>query len=66
MSYDEDDDEYVFNEIAKIIYGEEATPEAEMLPVNTVLSRKHYAVRFLRKRLEELYGDVMASPSVAF
>jgi RNA polymerase sigma factor (sigma-70 family) len=100
-TYDEDNDEYIFDEIADIIYGEDATPETEMLrslvleeiqtaladlpeeqrevfemselldysvkeiaekthtPVNTVLSRKHYAVKFLRKRLEELYGDVM-------
>ena len=29
-------------------------------PLNTVLSRKHYAVKFLRKRLEKIYGDVMA------
>ena len=99
--YDEDNDEYIFDEIADIIYGEEATPETEMLrslvfeeiqtafadlpeeqrevfqmaelqdysvkeiaekthtPVNTVLSRKHYAVKFLRKRLEELYADIM-------
>jgi RNA polymerase sigma factor (sigma-70 family) len=99
--YDEDDDEYIFDEIADIIYGKEATPETETLrslvleeiqtalvalpkeqrevfemtelldysvketaekthtPVNTVLSRKHYAVKFLRKRLEELYCDVM-------
>jgi RNA polymerase sigma factor (sigma-70 family) len=100
-SYDEDNDEYIFDEITDIIYGEEATPETECLrslifeeiqtaladlpneqrevfrmtellgfsvketaektntPVNTVLSRKHYAVKFLRKRLEELYDDVM-------
>ena len=100
-SYDEDTDEYIFDEIADIIYGKEATPETEMLrslvfeeiqtaladlpkeqrevfemtellgfsvketakktntPVNTVLSRKHYAVKFLRKRLEELYIDIM-------
>jgi len=100
-SYDEDDDEYIFDELTDIIYGEESTPEIEMLrslvfeeiqtaltdlpkeqrevfemtellgfsvkeaaekthtPVNTVLSRKHYAVKFLRKRLEELYSDVM-------
>ncbi|WP_461256155.1 RNA polymerase sigma factor [Treponema sp. R80B11-R83G3] len=99
--YDEDGDEYIFDEIADIIYGKEATPETEMLrslvfeeiqtaladlpkeqrevfemtellgfsvketaekinaPVNTVLSRKHYAVKYLRKRLEELYIDVM-------
>jgi len=101
VSNDEDADDYIFDEIADIMYGEEATPETEMLrslvfeeiqtaladlpeeqrevfemaelldysvkeiaekthtPVNTVLSRKHYAVKFLRKRLEELYGDVM-------
>jgi len=100
-SYDEDTDEYILDEIADIMYGEEATPETEMLrslvfeeiqtaladlpkeqrevfemtelldfsvketaektktPVNTVLSRKHYAVKFLRKRLKELYGDVI-------
>ena len=100
-SYDEDNDDYIFDEIADIIYGKEATPETEMLrslvfeeiqtaladlpkeqrevfemtellgfsvketakktntPVNTVLSRKHYAVKFLRKRLEELYIDIM-------
>jgi DNA-directed RNA polymerase specialized sigma24 family protein len=28
-------------------------------PVNTVLSRKYYAVLFLRHRLRELYDDVM-------
>jgi RNA polymerase sigma factor (sigma-70 family) len=100
-SYDEDNDEYIFDEIADIMYGEEATPETEMLrslvfeeiqtaladlpkeqrevfemtelldfsvketaekthtPLNTVLSRKHYAVKFLRKRLKELYSDVI-------
>jgi len=100
-SYDEDADDYIFDEIADIIYGKETTPETEMLrslvfeeiqtaltdlpkeqrevfemtellgfsvketaektntPVNTVLSRKHYAVKYLRKRLEELYDDVM-------
>ena len=100
-SYDEDNEEYIFDELTDIIYGEESTPEIEMLrslvfeeiqtalsdlpkeqrevfemtellgfsvkeaaekthtPVNTVLSRKHYAVKFLRKRLEELYSDVM-------
>ena len=99
-SYDEDNDD-VFDEISDIIYGEEATPEMEMLrslvfdeiqtaladlpeeqrevfeltelldysvkeaaekthaPVNTVLSRKHYAVKFLRKKLRELYDDVI-------
>ncbi|MHB9294747.1 putative ECF RNA polymerase sigma factor SigW [Pillotina sp. SPG140] len=30
-------------------------------PVNTVLSRKHCAVLFLRKRLKELYDDVMGN-----
>ncbi|MDR1176709.1 MAG: hypothetical protein LBK83_14700 [Treponema sp.] len=28
-------------------------------PVNTVLSRKHYAVKHLRKSLTELYADLM-------
>jgi RNA polymerase sigma factor (sigma-70 family) len=96
--------EYVFDEIAAIIYSEDATPETEYLrslildeiksaleelpeeqrvvfelteiagfsakeaaektavPVNTVLSRKHYAVKRLRKRLVELYGDVVGAP----
>jgi RNA polymerase sigma factor (sigma-70 family) len=96
-----DSDEYIFEEIAAIIYGEDATPETEYLrslildeiksalaelpedqrivfelteiagfsvkeiaektavPVNTVLSRKHYAVQRLRKRLAELYIDVV-------
>jgi RNA polymerase sigma factor (sigma-70 family) len=100
-SYDEDEDEYIIDEIADIIYGKEETPETETLrslvfeeiqtaladlpkeqrevfemteflgfsvketaektntPVNTILSRKHYAVKYLRKRLEELYIDVM-------
>ena len=30
-------------------------------PLNTVLSRKHYAVKFLRKRLEKLYSEVMGN-----
>lgn len=29
------------------------------VPANTVLSRKHYAVKFLRKRLEGLYNDIL-------
>ena len=33
--------------------------EKTHVPVNTVLSRKHYAVKFLRKRLEELYSRVV-------
>ncbi len=34
---------------------------AEMtgIPVNTLLSRKHYAVKHLRKRLEQLYKDLL-------
>ena len=99
-SYDEDESENIFDEIADILYGEETTPETVLLrslvieeieialtnlpkeqrevfemtelldfsvkevsekthtPINTVLSRKHYAVKFLRKRLEELYRDI--------
>jgi RNA polymerase sigma factor (sigma-70 family) len=29
------------------------------IPVNTLLSRKHYAVLHLRKRLKELYADIL-------
>lgn len=29
------------------------------IPVNTILSRKHYAVKYLRKRLNELYKDFL-------
>jgi RNA polymerase sigma factor (sigma-70 family) len=100
-SYDEDEDEYIFDDIADIVYGAETTPETEYLrkaileeikialdelpeeqrrvfelteiagfsvkevaektgtPLNTVLSRKHYAVERLRKQLAELYSDVM-------
>jgi RNA polymerase sigma factor (sigma-70 family) len=99
--YDEDEDDYIIDEIEDIIYGEETTPETEMFrslfleeiqtalaelpkeqrevfemtelldfsvkevaektktPVNTVLSRKHYAVKYLRKRLKELYVSLM-------
>jgi RNA polymerase sigma factor (sigma-70 family) len=28
-------------------------------PINTVLSRKHYAVKFLRKRLQDLHNDIL-------
>ncbi|MDR1400676.1 MAG: sigma-70 family RNA polymerase sigma factor [Treponema sp.] len=101
MVDDEKSGEYIFEEIADIIYGEDATPETEYLrslildeiksaleelpedqrvvfelteiagfsvkevaektavPVNTVLSRKHYAVKRLRKQLAELYSDVV-------
>lgn len=31
------------------------------IPVNTLLSRKHYAVKYLRKRLEWLYNDILES-----
>lgn len=33
--------------------------ESTGIPVNTLLSRKHYAVKYLRKRLESLYNDVL-------
>lgn len=28
-------------------------------PINTILSRKHYAVTFLRERLKQLYSDII-------
>lgn len=30
------------------------------VPVNTLLSRKHYAVKHLRKRMEGLYNDILS------
>lgn len=33
--------------------------EATGVPANTLLSRKHYAVKFLRKRLENLYSKIV-------
>lgn len=35
--------------------------QATGTPVNTLLSRKHYAVKHLRKRLEGLYRDLLES-----
>ncbi|MBL7924886.1 MAG: sigma-70 family RNA polymerase sigma factor [Bacteroidia bacterium] len=32
------------------------------VPVNTLLSRKHYAVKFLRKRLTSLYKELFEEP----
>jgi RNA polymerase sigma factor (sigma-70 family) len=32
--------------------------EKTRVPVNTLLSRKHYAVKFLRERLREIYADM--------
>ena len=100
-SYDEEEDEYIIDEIADILFGKETGPETDYLrslilreietalaglpeeqrnvfelseffsmpvkeiaektnaPLNTVLSRKHYAVKHLRRRLQELYCDVM-------
>ena len=33
--------------------------EATGVPVNTLLSRKHYAIKHLRNRLEGLYRDII-------
>ena len=102
-SYDEEEDEYIIDEIADILFGKEAGPETDYLrslilqeieaalaelpeeqqkvfelseffampvkeiaektgsPQNTVLSRKHYAVKHLRTRLQELYSDIMGN-----
>jgi RNA polymerase sigma factor (sigma-70 family) len=40
-------------------YSVKEIAEKTHVPVNTVLSRKHYAVVHLRKRLKELYADIM-------
>ena len=52
----------VFEMTELLDFSVKETAEKTHVPVNTVLSRKHYAVKFLRKRLEELYCDVMALP----
>jgi len=101
VTYDEEEGDYIVDEISDILFGEETGPEADYLrslilqeietalgelpeeqrevfelsefygmpvreisqktgaPGNTVLSRKHYAVLYLRKRLLGLYFDVM-------
>jgi len=33
--------------------------ETTGIPVNTLLSRKHYAIKHLRKRLVGLYNDII-------
>jgi RNA polymerase sigma factor (sigma-70 family) len=104
--YDDDEDEFVLQDIADIVFDTETTPETEYLraavldeiehaiaelpqeqrvvfemteyfgfsvkeatekthtPVNTVLSRKHYAVLHLRKRLAGLYADLMGNGNI--
>ena len=52
----------VFEMTELLDFSVKETAEKTHTPVNTVLSRKHYAVKFLRKRLAELYRDVMALP----
>jgi len=101
VMYDDEEDDYITDEISDILFDEETGPEYGYLralilreieaaladlpeeqrevfelsefyampvkeiakktgvPENTVLSRKHYAVKHLRKRLRELYCDVM-------
>ena len=106
VEYDEDsgnEADFVFQDIADVVFDTEVTPETEYLrtmiydevktalaelpteqrevfelteyfdysvkeiaektntPVNTVLSRKHYAVLHLRKRLKELYADIVGN-----
>jgi len=52
----------VFEMTELLDFSVKETAEKTHTPVNTVLSRKHYAVKFLRKRLEDLYSDVMSLP----
>jgi len=51
----------VFEMTELLDFSVKETAEKTKTPVNTVLSRKYYAVKFLRKRLKELYSDVMDS-----
>jgi len=51
----------VFELTELLDYSVKEAAEKTQTPVNTVLSRKHYAVKFLRKRLQELYDDVICN-----
>jgi RNA polymerase sigma factor (sigma-70 family) len=53
VSYDEDADEYIFDEIADIVYGEEATPEIETLR-SLVLEEIQTALADLPKEQREV------------
>lgn len=46
---------FELNELQGISFAE--ISESTGIPVNTLLSRKRYAVQFLRRRLKELYDD---------
>jgi RNA polymerase sigma factor (sigma-70 family) len=50
---------FVFTEMDGLSVKEIA--EKSGIPVNTLLSRKHYAVKHLRIRLKELYQDILYS-----
>ena len=54
----------VFEMTELLDFSVKETAEKTRTPVNTVLSRKHYAIKFLRKKLEELYNDVMILPKI--
>jgi DNA-directed RNA polymerase specialized sigma24 family protein len=46
---------FVMHEIEKLSFKE--ISEITGAPVNTLISRKHYAVMYLRERLQELYEE---------
>ena len=56
---DEQRDAFVLMEMEGLSAKEVA--EATGIPVNTLLSRKYYAVRYLRVRLKDLYNDLLYS-----
>jgi RNA polymerase sigma factor (sigma-70 family) len=87
LHYDEDEDDYIIDEIADMAYDDDFFEEIQAIllelpkeqrevfemtelldfsvkevaektntPVNTVLSRKHYAVKYLRSRIDEVLG----------
>lgn len=50
---------FVWNELEEISFNEIAKQTGEK--INTLISRKRYAVQHLRKRLEQLYTEIIQS-----
>lgn len=49
----------VFEKTEMLGFSVKETAEATGVPVNTVLSRKRYAILYLREKLRNLYLDVI-------
>jgi DNA-directed RNA polymerase specialized sigma24 family protein len=55
---------YVFEQTELCNIPVKEIAEQTNAPINTVLSRKHYAVKYLRRRLKTLYADVTGGTRV--